>query len=94
LNKVITLVQSSPSASIADGDEEKLLNALAKLNLGDEGKAEKEERTCGHPQQNTKPCGPPSVAHITKLCASFVRATTLLTNMGGCDGAPYQVAFG
>ena len=91
---MIALVQSSPSASLADGDEEKVLNALAKLNLGDEGKAKQEERVCGYPQQNTKQSESSSVAHVTKLCASFVRATTLLTDMGRYDGAPYQVAFG
>ena len=87
-------MQSSSSASLADGDEEKLLNALAKLNLDDEGKAEKQEQAHGYPQQNTKESEPSSVANITKLCASFVRATTLLTDMGRCDGAPYYVAFG
>ena len=84
-------MQSSPSASLADGDEEKLLNALAKLNLDDGGKAEMREparvKNAGESEGS-------SVAHITKLCASFVRATTLLTNMGRCDGAPYYVAFG
>jgi hypothetical protein len=86
LSKVITLVQSSPSASVADSDEEKLLNALTKLNLGDDGKSEKRE----HAQKTiTEESEAPSVAHITKLCASFVRATTLLTNIGRSDGAPY-----
>ena len=81
----MTLVQSSPSASVADSDEEKLLNALTKLNLGDDDKTEKRE----HAQKLSEGSEPFSVAHITKLCASFVRATTLLTNMGRCDGAPY-----
>ena len=79
------LVQSSPSASVADSDEEKLLNALTKLNLGDDDKTEKRE----HAQKPSEGSEPFSVAHMTKLCASFVRATTLLTNMGRCDGAPY-----
>ena len=88
------MVQSSPSASLADGDEEKLLNVLAKLNLDDGGRTEKREHARGYPQKNTEESEPSSVAHVTKLCASFVRATTLLTNMGRCDGAPYYVAFG
>jgi Ca2+-binding EF-hand superfamily protein len=85
MSKVITLVQSSPSALVADGDEEKLLNALAKLDLDDDGKTEKRE----HVQKLSEERQPSSVAHITKLCASFVRATTLLTNIGRSDGAPY-----
>jgi hypothetical protein len=82
---VITLVQSSPSASVADGDEEKLLNALEKLNLDEDGKTEKREPA----QKITENREPSSVAQITKLCASFVRATTLLTDIGRSDGAPY-----
>ncbi|KAI9438648.1 peptidase family C50-domain-containing protein [Lactarius indigo] len=86
LNKVVALVQPSPSASLANCDEDKLLNALAKLNLDDDGKTEKREHAGGYPQKNTEESKPSSVAQITKLCASFVRATTLLTNMGRCDG--------
>jgi hypothetical protein len=82
---MITLVQSSPSASVVDSDEEKLLNALEKLNLGEDGKSEKR----GPAQKIIENSEPSSVAHITKLCASFVRATTLLTNIGRSDGAPY-----
>ncbi len=80
-------MQSSPSVSLANSDEERLLNALAKLNLDGEGKSERQELAQEDPQ-------PSSVAHVTKLCASFVRATTILANIGRCDGAPYYVAFG
>ncbi|KAH9171315.1 peptidase family C50-domain-containing protein [Lactarius sanguifluus] len=85
LNKVIALVQSPPSASLANCDEEKLLNALAKLNLDDGGKTEKRGHAGGYLRKNSEESEPSSVAHITKLCASFARATTLLTNMGRCD---------
>ena len=68
-----------------------MLNALAKLNIDDDGKNEKREHARG---KNTEESKPSSVAHVTKLCASFARTTTLLTNMGGCDGAPNHVALG
>ncbi|KAH9026737.1 peptidase family C50-domain-containing protein [Lactarius pseudohatsudake] len=86
LNKVIALVPSPPSASLVNCDENKLLNALAKLNLDDDGKTEKRGHAGGYSRKNSEESEPSSVAHITKLCASFARATTLLTNMGRCDG--------
>jgi hypothetical protein len=85
---VIGLVQSSPLTSSADNDE-KLLNALSKLNLDDDGKCEKRELVSeSSPLRKEKErYEPTTVAHITKLCASFSRATTLLTDLGQCDGA-------
>ena len=88
LSRVIALVQSSPSTSFADRDEEKLLNALSKLNLDDDGKCEKREHVSSSPsRQDKEKYEPTKVAHVTKLCASFSRATTLLVGLGQCDGA-------
>lgn len=87
LSRVIELVQSSSSTSSADGDEEKLLNALSKLNLNDDGKSEKRGHVSGSPSQEDKEkYEPTKVAHVTKLSASFSRAMTLLTSLGQCDG--------
>ena len=87
LSRVIELVQSSSSTSSADGDEEKLLNALSKLNLDDGGKNEKRGHVSGSPSREDKQkYEPTKVAHVTKLCASFSRAMTLLTGLGQCDG--------
>ena len=86
LSRVIALVQSTSSA---DSDEEKLLNALSKLNLDDDGKCERRELVSESfiSRKEKEKYEPTQVAHITKLCASFSRATTLLTGLGQCDGA-------
>ena len=87
LNRIIELIQLSPSASSADGNEEKLLNALSKLNLDDEGKSEKPGHVSLSPSREDKEkYEPTKVARVTKLCASFSRAVTLLTGLGQCDG--------
>ena len=89
LSRVIALIQSLPSTSSADSDEEKLLNALSKLKLDDDGKCEKREFVSDSSplRKEKEKYEPTKVAHITKLCASFSRATTLLTGLGQCDGA-------
>jgi hypothetical protein len=84
LSKVIALVQSSPPASFAGCDEEKTLDALAKLNLDDDGKSRKPERYTSKDKEKHKPA---EVAHVMKLCASFTRATTLLTDVDRHHGA-------
>lgn len=85
---MITLVQSSPSTSSADCDEEKLLNALSNLDLGDDGKGERRDHVSGLPFRKEKEkYEPTEVAHITKLFASFARTTTLLAGLGQRDGA-------
>jgi hypothetical protein len=88
LSKVIALVQSSPS-TLVDGDEEKLLDALEKLGLDDDGKGGKQ-----HPSRNKEKYEPTEVAQITKLCASFTRATTLLTDLDRHDGARFCTVSG
>jgi hypothetical protein len=90
LNRVIDLVQSSPSTSFADADEENLLNALSKLNLHDDGRSNKQEQEDLSGSSSQKDKGkyePTKVAHITKLCASFSRATSLLSSLGQRNGA-------
>ena len=90
LSRVIALVQSSPSTSSADSDEERLLKALSKLDLDDDdGKYEKRGlvSASSFSRKEKEKYEPTKVAHITKLCASFSRATTLLTGLGQSDGA-------
>jgi hypothetical protein len=82
---VIAFVQSSPPASLAGCNEEKLLYTLAKLNLDDDGKSGKPERYAL--QKDKEKYKPAEVAHVMKLCASFTRATTLLTDLYRHDGA-------
>jgi hypothetical protein len=88
LNKVIGLVQSS-SSTLADGNEEKLLDSLAKLNLDDDSSGGKK-----HPSWNNEKYKPTEVARITKLCASFTRATTLLTDLDRYNGARFCAVSG
>lgn len=65
------------------------MNALSKLKLDDDGKCEKREFVSDSSplRKEKEKYEPTKVAHITKLCASFSRATTLLTGLGQCDGA-------
>ena len=71
-----------------DRDEENLLNALSKLNLDNDDKGGKREHVSGCPsRRDEEKYELTKVAHITKLCASFARATTLLTSLGQIDGA-------
>lgn len=84
----MALVQSSPSTSIAGRDEEKLLNALSNLNLDDDGKGERPGHISGLRSQKDKgKLERSEIAHITKLCASFARTTTLLASLGQSNGA-------
>jgi hypothetical protein len=63
------------------------MKALSKLNLDDDGKREKQGQVSGSPSRGDKEkYEPTKVAHVTKLCASFSRAMTLLTGLGRCDG--------
>jgi hypothetical protein len=92
LSKVIALVQSSPPTSLAGCDEEKLLDALASLKLDDDGKSGKPDRYSS--QKDKEKYEPTEVAHITKLCASFTRATTLLTDLYRNNGARCCIVSG
>jgi hypothetical protein len=91
LSKVIALVQSSPPASFVGCDEEKLLDALGKLNLDDDGKSRKSEQYISKDKEKHKPA---ELAHVTKLCASFTRATTLLADMDRHHGARCCIVSG
>ncbi len=63
-------------------------NALSNLNLVDHGKGEMQDRISGFLSRKDKEkLEPTDIAHITKLCASFVRTTTLLAGLGQSDGA-------
>jgi len=67
-----------------------LLNALSRLNLNDDGRGDKreQEQVSGSSSRKDKEkYEPTKVAHITKLCASFARATSLLSGLGQRDGA-------
>jgi hypothetical protein len=61
------------------------LNTLSNLNLNDDGKGERRDHVSVVPPRKDK--APTEVAHITKLCASFARTTTLLAGLGQHDGA-------
>jgi hypothetical protein len=71
------------------------LNTLSKLNLdddGDGGENRKREHVSGGPSRMDKEkYEPTKVAHVTKLCASFARTTTLLTGLGQDDGAQHPI---
>lgn len=65
------------------------MNALSNLNLDDDGKGERPGHTSRLPSRKDKEkLKRTEIAHITKLCASFTRTTTLLTSLGQSDGAP------
>lgn len=80
--------------SIAGCDEEKLLNALSNLNLDNDGTGERPDHISGLPSRKDKEkLERTEIAHITKLCASFARTTTLLASLGQNDGAQrYRVS--
>ena len=64
------------------------MNALSKLDLDGDVKGERRDRVSGLPSRKEKEkYEPTEVAHITKLCASFARTTTLLAGLGQRDGA-------
>jgi hypothetical protein len=94
---VIALVQSSASTSFLNGDEDKFLNTLSKLNLDDDGdggkNGKREHVSGGPPRMDKEKYGPTKVAHVTKLCASFARTTTLLTGLGQDDGAQRPIPW-
>jgi hypothetical protein len=92
LSKMIALVQSSPPTSPTGCDEEKLLDALAGLKLDDDSKSGKPDRYAL--QKDKEKYEPTEVAHVTKLCASFTRATTLLTDLYRHDGARCCIVSG